>query len=125
MRKTYHRFTGKQLVTTAVFTLTMFPLFAQLFQACPPGTPGFEECEDITCTVCDLNGFTGSTAGYGLDPDNDLQPYFCGIIQSVQYIKFFAAAAQMNIKVTTSNCSVNTGIDLGIMTGCDQIPLVA
>lgn len=113
----------KRLLIAIPLSFAGFQALAQPIY-CDPSEPGFIECEFITCAICNLDGHSGSTAGYGDDPDNDLAPLFCGTVQSVQYLKFYAAVPNMAITVTTSNCTVNSGIDLGLMTICD-FPLSA
>jgi hypothetical protein len=107
------------------FLCTLFALFfsfkmlAQL-PVCPPGQQGFADCEDINCIFCNLNGFVGSTAGFGADPDGDLSLFFCSSVQNVQYLAFISSVTNLSITVTLSNCTVNSGIDLGMMPNCDQ-----
>lgn len=89
---------------------------------CPPGTMGFEECEQVNCTMCDINNYLGTTAGYGPDPDNDIFTIsqFCGSNTSIQYIQFSAAANPLTISVGLVGCTPITGVDLGVMPYCDQ-----
>jgi hypothetical protein len=107
--------------------LSSFILFIHLSAQgsfCPPGQAGFADCEQINCVICNLNGFTGSTLGYGADPDGDLGSFFCSTVQNVQYLPFIAGVANLSITVKVSNCTVNSGIDLGLMPTCD-VPLNA
>lgn len=87
---------------------------------CQNGEPSAADCELLLCTMCDINGYMGTTAGFGPDPDNDLFFLgFCSTIQNVQYIRFYAAQPSMSITVTATGCSMNSGIDLAIMPICD------
>ena len=100
-----------------IFFIIQSRLFAQM--QCPGGQP-YDDCESIGCLSCDLNGEMGSTAGYGKDPDNDLQPLFCGTVSSVQFYQFIAAVPDMFITVTMNNCVGLTDVDLGLMDTCDD-----
>lgn len=88
---------------------------------CAPGTMGFEECEQVNCTMCDINNYLGTTAGYGPDPDNDIFTIsqFCGSNTSIQYIQFSAAANPLTISVGLVGCTPITGVDLAVMPECD------
>lgn len=114
---------NRKPLLTVILCLTIYSSFSQIM-FCDPAQPAFPECEVITCAVCDLNGFTGSSAGFGNDPDGDLSFFFCSIVHSVQYVEFYAAATSFSITVTVSNCNVNAGVTLGVMHHCDE-PLIA
>ncbi len=118
---------SKRLLVTLLFSFEMFNAFSQIpLPACSnPNFSATGECEDLLCRVCNLNGYTGSSAGFGPDPDGDLPGSFCGdSVGCVQNIAFFVAVPDLDITVTASNCTMNKGIDLGLMpTACDMFPL--
>jgi hypothetical protein len=114
---------GRQCLLVLFCACAVCDLSAQS-SFCFPNQPGFSDCEQINCKFCTLNGYVGSTAGYGGDPDGDLSGFFCSSVQNVQYLDFVASVTTLSITVTLSNCTVNSGIDLGLMPSCD-VPLVA
>ncbi len=117
----------KGLLSAFLFSFSMLQAMAQphIWPPCSdPNQPAFEECEDVNCVICNLNGYTGTSAGFGVDPDDDLQPHFCGLVESVQNVQFYAAVSNMSITVTVQNCNPTSGIDLGVMElFCDNFPL--
>ena len=117
---TYYTCTPIKGGALAVFLMLQSCLLtAQI--ACPENTPGANDCENVFCIPCNLDGYMGSTAGYGYDPDQDLQ--FCATVENVQYIMFMAAVSDLTIIITPKNCLNGNGLDAGVMSGCDQYPL--
>jgi PKD-like domain len=108
-------------LTALFFALNLCAVFAQL-PLCSTTTTSVADCEEVNCVNCNLHGFTGSTNGFGQDPDNDLLlSGWCGINQSVQYIPFSAASSSMLISITSSGCAFGPGgVAMGIMHICDQ-----
>lgn len=112
------------------FSLMVLTAFAQPTNLPLPdchsvNEPGIGECELLYCRLCNLNGYMGSTAGFGGDLDGDLPLNFCGdSVGCVQNIAFYVAVQDLDITVTASNCTMNSGgIDLGVNRYCDDFPL--
>ncbi len=123
----YARLKLNKLLTIVLFSLGIQQAVGQipLPECGVHDEPSSAECENLSCRLCNLNGYLGSSAGFGADPDHDLGPHFCGSIEAVQNIAFYAAVPNLDITVTASNCTLNSGIDLGLMEGyCDNFPLV-
>lgn len=111
-----------KLILSGLFLFLSAAARAQLAPFCDPGTPGAQECEPISCAVCNLDGFTGTNEGYGPDPDNDIYgaSHFCGLNTSIQYILFYAESTHLTISVSMNGCTPVNGIDLAVMPGCDM-----
>ncbi len=75
-------------------------------------------CEDA-CIVCDIDGFTGRHEG---DIQNTLPDGFCTNVQhNGQWIAFIAGSIDLAIELTTSNCDLNVGLEIGIYESFDCV----
>ncbi len=88
------------------------------------GTPlQANDCADApNPSICELDGFTGNTSGFGSGPADPFLNGFCGPgtgTQNSMWIGFTAATPQINIFFDVSNCVAGTGIQAAIIeTDC-------
>jgi gliding motility-associated-like protein len=69
------------------------------------------------CIICDIDGFTGRHESNvpGMAPAD-----FCTIVvHNAQWIAFIAGSEDLVISITTSNCQMNAGLEIGLYEGID------
>ncbi|MEI6409674.1 MAG: T9SS type A sorting domain-containing protein [Bacteroidota bacterium] len=98
------------------------PIFLTAQNICPPTQPPADICSGATsCIYCNLNGFTGSTAGY----NSNTAQGFCDNLEHDQWLGFLAPeTGNANIKITASNCQNGDGLQAAIYETCTQSPVV-
>ncbi len=88
------------------------------FPAYPPGdTP---QSAPVACSLSDLDGYTGSTAGFTPYPIANFGTSCSGgVIDNNQFIAFIAPSNQVDFQVTSSNCANNEGIQVQVFYSPD------
>ncbi len=79
------------------------------FPACPPSD--IPQNAPLVCSILDLDGYQGSTAGYTAYPNVNFGSN-CngGTIENNQFIAFIAPSTQVDIQVSSFNCTNGNGI---------------
>jgi len=116
---------NKYLMNTSLKNIILFFLLLPISnllgqpEPCDPENPEMTSlCEDA-CIICDIDGFTGRHEG---NIQNTLPSDFCTVIQhNGQWIAFIAGSEDLSIELTTSNCDLNQGLEIGIYESFDCI----
>lgn len=73
-------------------------------------------CEDA-CIICDIDGFSGRN---GRDDEYFLPDDFCTLRQhNGKWIGFIAGSVDLSVRLSVSNCELNTGLEIGIYEATD------
>ena len=69
------------------------------------------------CVVCDIDGFTGTN---DLSIQGQTFPNFCTtIFHNMSYIAFIAGTENLTLTVSVSNCTIDSGLEIGIFESSD------
>ncbi|WP_367391361.1 gliding motility-associated C-terminal domain-containing protein [Lewinella sp. LCG006] len=100
-----------------LLTLILFcPLIVFLQpMPCTENPPAMTPTCMEACVICDIDGFTGRHESNvpGMAPAD-----FCTIVvHNAQWIAFIAGTEDLTIEITTSNCQMNAGLEIGMYEG--------
>lgn len=113
---------SKKLLLLFTFLVYCTIAMAQVPPGCePPGTTEPAENCPSACISCGFNGYVGTSAGWGGDP----QPQgWCSNIQNDQWIGFIAGGTAATFTITPGNCAQGQGLQAAVYpAGCNDDPL--
>lgn len=93
-------------------------LSAQTPVCIAPNTSAADDCA-AACIYCQLNGYTGQTAGYTAST----APDFCSTATNDQWLAFIAGNNSITITVSPSNCQQGDGLETALYSSCTAAPL--
>lgn len=101
------------------FVLQSTALVAQVLPICHPGaTPAANTCIDA-CFFCQLDGYSGQTAGYTASSATG----FCGTAQNDQWLGFIAGVNTISIDVMPYGCQQGDGLEIALYSDCLASPI--
>ncbi|MBV6438623.1 MAG: hypothetical protein EPGJADBJ_00247 [Saprospiraceae bacterium] len=108
----------KHLLFFCLTQLIVQAMIAQTPNTCPDNTPGADECVDA-CIYCNLESYTGSTAGY---TDGSVSS-FCGTLENEQWLGFVAGGSSITITVMPFGCALGDGVQVALYPACNLDPI--
>lgn len=75
-------------------------------------------CVDA-CVICDIDGFTGRNTSMGRGQDLANGPFCTTFTHNMNFIAFIAGTTDLQLEVDVSNCTIFTGLEIGIFESAD------
>lgn len=75
-------------------------------------------CVDA-CVICDIDGFTGRNTSMGQGQDLANGPFCTTFTHNMNFIAFIAGTTDLELEVDVSNCTIFTGLEIGIFESFD------
>ncbi len=105
----------RKLLFSIILLALQLPTFAQP-APCGPN-PGMTSTCAEACVICDIDGFTGRN---NLTAQGQIIPNFCTTIyNNINFISFIAGSEDIEIEVEVTNCTLNTGLEIGFFESSD------
>ncbi len=107
----------KQLLLAVIAVFTSLTLLSQ--PAPCTGDPAMTPfCVDA-CVICDIDGFTGRNNGGVQGQDLANGPFCTTFTHNMNFIAFIAGTEDLEIEVEVTNCTIFTGLEIGLFESFD------
>ncbi len=112
-------------VTTLVVGFLFLHISSSMAQTCAIPPAASDVCIDAPELSCNLDGYTGSTAGF---TSTALPSGFCGMVENNQFLSFRADESPVIFRITPASCTNARGIQAMIYdssNGCNNLVSVS